>query len=86
MRLLLNLKFVDEIARSIENKDRYCVGILLSMSNIENNMVKNIKFLNNIVSLKISLYMLVAISRPPIYRPHIKAYRLPPLKRLWQEN
>ena len=50
-------------------------------------MVEIIIFLKTTyICVEILLYMLVAICRPPLYRPDVKVYKLSPLKRPWQEN
>ena len=72
-----------EITMSIENKIQFYVGIILSISTIENIMIENLSFVkNNIFSLKVTPYMLVAVCRPTLYRFHIKVYTSPFLKRL----
>ena len=72
---------------SIENKNQFYVGIILSISTIENIVIENLSFVkNNIFSLKIAPYMLVAVCRPALYGFHIKVYRLSSLKRLRQKN
>ena len=59
-----------EITLSIEHKNQFYVGIILSISTIE-----NIEF---IFPLKIAPYiMLVAICSPTLYRSHIKVFRPP---------
>jgi len=77
----LKIKLAGETALSIEDKNQFCVGIILKMriSTCENYTRDFLSCVeNSIFSLKITLYMLVAICRPPLYRPQIKVYR-PPL-------
>ncbi len=61
---------------SIENKNQFYVGIILSISIIE-TIELSVKYI--IFLLKIAPCMKVAVCRPTLYRSHIKAYRPPPL-------
>jgi len=48
----------NEITMSIENKNQFYVGIILSISTIENIVIENLSFVkNNIFLLKIAPHM-----------------------------
>ena len=69
-----------EITLSIENKNQIYVGIILSISIIENTELKilsSVKY--TIILSKIAPCMIVAVGRSTLYRSHIKVYRPPPL-------
>ena len=71
-----------EITLSIENKNQFYVGIILSISIIENIELKILSSVKYIIILsKIAPCMIVAVGRPTLYRSHIKVYRPPPLQK-----
>ena len=70
-----------EITLSIESKKKFHVGIVLSISIIENIELKILSSVKYIIILsKIAPCMIVAVGRPTLYRSHIKVYR-PPLSK-----
>ena len=71
----------NETTMSIENVNQFYVGIILSISTIENIVIEILSFVeNNNFLLKIGPYILVAICRSTLYRFHIKVYRPSSLK------
>jgi len=65
----------NEPTLSNDNNNKFYVGIILSISTIENIMIKKIEFCYDIFVSDITPCMLGAICKSTLYRFHIKVHR-----------